>query len=215
MTVGDEFAAVDDGHGIGTEVEAGRRRGTSVAAREHHAGASRTDQVVRMKADHVEEAGAHALAHAGDGTAAQLKAAACGDGSRIVRESLRVCRFGVGLFVGALLCCDVRLLACAHLALHIFVGSGRLRSYETVRPVFVEVGVHLVLSVKSLERLGLVGRVGLGVVLRDLIGGKLIGSDEALFVRSVWPTDGSVVLDALNVGRQIGEDGALARERVA
>ncbi len=54
----------------------------------------------------------------------------------------------------------------------------------------------------------------LRVVLRDLVFGQVIGAHNAHLFRRVGPVDGAVVLDALDVSRQVGEDGKLACEGV-
>src|SRR5260370_694114 len=54
----------------------------------------------------------------------------------------------------------------------------------------------------------------LRVALRDLVAGQVIATHNALLFRRVGPGDGAVVLDALDVSRQVGEDGYLARASV-
>src|SRR5207302_466258 len=109
---------------------------------------------------------------------------------------------------------DVGLLARAEFSFGAMIGSCGLRADEAFGPVFVEVGVHLVLAVEALEGGGFSGSVGLGVVLRHLVGGEAVGGDDALLAGGVGAVDGAVVLDALDIRLEVGEDGDLAGEAV-
>jgi hypothetical protein len=52
---------------------------------------------------------------------------------------------------------------------------------------------------EALKGFGFVGDVGFGVVLRDLVGGLVVGGDDACLAGRVGAADGAVVLDALDV----------------
>jgi hypothetical protein len=121
---------------------------------------------------------------------------------------------GLGLFVGALDAIDVGLLTCGEFAFGAAVGGVGLGADEAFGPVFVKVGVHLVLAVETLEGFGFVGGVGFSVVLRHLVGGEAVCGSGARLAGGVGAGDGAVVLDALDIRLEIGEDGDLPGEGV-
>ena len=95
-----------------------------------------------------------------------------------------------------------------------FVGGGGLRADEAFGPVFIEVGVHLVLAVEALEGGGFGGGVGFGVFLGDLVAGEAVGGHDALLAGGIGAAVVAVELDAVDVGVEVGEDGDLAGEGV-
>ena len=95
-----------------------------------------------------------------------------------------------------------------------FVCGCGLRADEAFGPVFIEVGVHLVLAVEALEGGGFGRCMGLRVVLRDLIRGEAVGGHDPRLSGRVRAAVVTVELDAVDVRVEVGEDGDLARERV-
>ena len=158
------------------------------------------------------------FAHAGGGVSAEFEAAAGGDGGGIVGEALGVgglgCDWRWASSLAAFDPVDVGLLGGGESGFGAFVCCGGLGADEAFGPVFVEVGVHLVLAVEALEGGGFGGGVGFRVVLRDLVGGEAVGGHDPRLSGRVRAAVVTVELDAVDVGVEVGEDGDLAGEGV-